>query len=51
MALLFLQVEYSGGFTAFNINRFGQQFVKREANTKDILLFFRKKVPTIRGTT
>lgn len=42
--LIRIRVEYSGGFSPFNVNRFGQRFVKRVANTKDILLFFRKKV-------
>lgn len=43
--LIRLRVDYSDGFTAFNIRRFGQQFVDRVANPKDILLFFRKKQP------
>ena len=37
------QVDYSDGFTSFNIRRFGQQFVDRVANPKDILLFYRRK--------
>ena len=43
------QVEYSGGFSALNPHRFGQLFVNRVANTKDILLFFRKKASYSRG--
>ena len=44
------QVEYSGGFSSFNIRRFGQQFVDRVANPKDILHFYqRKKPPTKTG--
>ena len=37
------QVDYSGGFDTFNANRFGQKFVNRVANPKDIILFQRKK--------
>ena len=44
------QVEYSGGFSSFNIRRFGQQFVDRVANPKDILHFYQtKKPPTKTG--
>jgi len=43
LPLIRLRVEYSGGFSALNPHRFGQLFVNRVANTKDILLFFRKK--------
>ncbi|KAK3739950.1 hypothetical protein QZH41_012803 [Actinostola sp. cb2023] len=38
-----IQVDYSGGFNSFSTQRFGQQFVDRVANPKDILLFYRKK--------
>lgn len=41
--LIRLKVEYSG-FESFNTQRFGQQFVKKVANPKDILIFFRKRV-------
>ena len=40
--LIRLRVEYSG-YTNFNVQRFGQQFVDHVANPKDILLFFRKR--------
>ena len=43
---LCLQVEYTGGFSPFNVYTFGQQFLQRVANTKDILTFFRRRVPT-----
>ena len=43
------QVEYSGGYCALNPHRFGQLFVNKVANTKDILLFFRKKASYSRG--
>ncbi|KAJ3270534.1 Double-strand break repair protein mre11a [Terramyces sp. JEL0728] len=46
--LIRLRVEYSEGFTTFNPQRFGQNFVETVANPKDILQFYRKKVP--RGT-
>ncbi|XP_032232434.2 double-strand break repair protein MRE11 isoform X1 [Nematostella vectensis] len=42
--LIRLRVDYSGGFQSFSTLRFGQQFVDRVANPKDILLFHRKKV-------
>lgn len=41
--LIRLRVEYSGGFQSFNAQRFGQQFVDRVANPKDLLHFYRKK--------
>ncbi|KAJ3005189.1 Double-strand break repair protein mre11a [Thoreauomyces humboldtii] len=41
--LIRLRVEYSGGFTTFNPQRFGQAFVQRVANPKDILQFHRKR--------
>ncbi|KAJ3216002.1 Double-strand break repair protein mre11a [Dinochytrium kinnereticum] len=37
-----LKVEYTG-FSTLNPQRFGQQFVDRVANVKDILQFFRKR--------
>ncbi|TPX67344.1 hypothetical protein SpCBS45565_g03855 [Spizellomyces sp. 'palustris'] len=45
--LVRLKVEYGGGFTTFNPQRFGQLFVNRVANPKDILLFYRKRASTI----
>ncbi|XP_068732104.1 double-strand break repair protein MRE11-like isoform X1 [Montipora capricornis] len=47
--LIRIRVDYSGGFTSFNIRRFGQQFVDRVANPKDILLFHRKKTQATKG--
>jgi len=44
-----LRVEYSG-FTNFNVQRFGQQFVSTVANPKDILLFHRKKSTEKKGS-
>eukprot|EP01135_Chromosphaera_perkinsii_P004833 Nk52_evm11s298 gene=Nk52_evmTU11s298 len=41
--LIRVRVEYSGGFTPFNVQRFGQCFVSKVANPKDILLFYRKR--------
>ena len=41
--LVRLKVEYSG-FAMCNVQRFGQQFVNKVANPKDILLFHRKRL-------
>ena len=41
--LVRLKVEYSGGFSSFNPQRFGQHFVDLVANPKDILCFYRKR--------
>jgi hypothetical protein len=46
----YVQVDYSGGFSSFSTQRFGQQFVDRVANPKDILLFYRKKEIKNKGT-
>jgi double-strand break repair protein MRE11 len=43
--LIRLKVEYSGGFTTFSPQRFGQHFVEIVANPKEILHFYRQKVP------
>lgn len=43
LPLIRLRVDYSGGYMTLNPHRFGQQFVDRVANPKDILLFYRKK--------
>ena len=43
LPLIRIKVEYSGGYAIINPHRFGQQFVDRVANCKDILLFYRKK--------
>ncbi|KAI9594350.1 Mre11 DNA-binding presumed domain-containing protein [Syncephalis fuscata] len=45
--LIRLRVDYSEGYTAFHPQRFGQQFVDRVANPKDILQFHRRR--TIRA--
>lgn len=47
--LVRIRVDYSDGFTSFNIRRFGQQFVDRVANPKDILLFYRRKTQLAKG--
>eukprot|EP00795_Rhopilema_esculentum_P016887 gene16887-8364_t len=49
LPLIRLKVEYSGGFSALNPHRFGQSFVNRIANPKDILLFYRKRAPFTKG--
>ena len=38
-----MQVEYTGGFQTFNSQRFGQQFVNKVANPRDLLNFFRRR--------
>lgn len=38
-----LQVDYSGGFEAFNTSRFSQKFVDCVANPKDIIHFMRRR--------
>jgi double-strand break repair protein MRE11 len=43
LPLIRLKVEYSGGFEAFNPHRFGQQFVDKVANPKEVLKFYRKR--------
>ncbi|XP_006821584.2 double-strand break repair protein MRE11-like [Saccoglossus kowalevskii] len=43
LPLIRIRVDYSGGFEPFNICRFGQKFVDRVANPKDIILFHRRK--------
>ncbi|KAL7746139.1 meiotic recombination [Sorochytrium milnesiophthora] len=43
LPLVRLRVEYGGGFSTFNPQRFGQQFVGKVANPKDVLLFYRKR--------
>ncbi|XP_015759100.1 PREDICTED: double-strand break repair protein MRE11-like [Acropora digitifera] len=47
--LIRIRVDYSDGFTSFNTRRFGQQFVDRVANPKDILLFYRRKTHPTKG--
>lgn len=41
--LIRLRVEYSEQFETFNVQRFGQQYVEKVANPKDIVQFHRKK--------
>ncbi|EDV26195.1 uncharacterized protein TRIADDRAFT_24372, partial [Trichoplax adhaerens] len=41
--LIRLKVDYSGGYIPFNSLRFGQQFVGRVANPKDIVHFYKKR--------
>ncbi|KAM0683424.1 meiotic recombination [Mitosporidium daphniae] len=43
LPLIRLKVDYSGGFTTINPQRFGQQFVDVIANPKDLVTFFRKR--------
>ncbi|PIK46426.1 putative double-strand break repair protein MRE11A [Apostichopus japonicus] len=43
LPLVRLRVDYSGGFSTFNVNRFGQQFSNKVANPKDLILFNKKK--------
>ena len=45
----YIQVEYSGGYEIINPHQFGQQFVDRVANCKDLLLFYRKRAFTSKG--
>lgn len=44
--LIRLKVDYTGGFSTFNPQRFGQNFVEDVANPKDILHFVRKRPQT-----
>ncbi|XP_023225241.1 double-strand break repair protein MRE11-like [Centruroides sculpturatus] len=41
--LIRLRIEYSDNFETFNVQRFGQQYVEKVANPKDIIQFHRKK--------
>ena len=45
LPLVRLKVEITG-FTNFNVQQFGQQFVGAVANPQDILIFYRKRTPT-----
>jgi double-strand break repair protein MRE11 len=40
---MLFKVEYSGGYTPFNIARFGQHFNDKVANPNDILLFYKRR--------
>ncbi|XP_050394505.1 double-strand break repair protein MRE11 [Patella vulgata] len=44
--LIRIRVDYAGGFEPFSVYRFGQKFVDRVANPKDVVLFQRKRVNT-----
>ncbi|RKP19244.1 DNA repair exonuclease, partial [Rozella allomycis CSF55] len=43
LPLIRLKVDYSGDYTTFNPLRFGQNFVDKAANPRDLLVFFRKR--------
>lgn len=47
LPLIRLKVEYSGGFQAVNPQRFGQRFVQKVANPKEILHYYRKRTAHI----
>ena len=40
--LIRLRVNYTGGYQTTHPNRFGQRFIKRVANTHDLVVFQRK---------
>ncbi|XP_033738738.1 double-strand break repair protein MRE11-like [Pecten maximus] len=42
--LIRLRIDYSGGFEPFSAHRFGQKFIDKVANPKDMVQFQRKKV-------
>lgn len=42
-------MDHSGGYETFNAVQFGQQFVGRVANPKDIVLFTKKRQARQRG--
>lgn len=44
MPLIRLRIDYSGGFEPFSAHRFGQKFIDKVANPKEMLQFQRKKV-------
>eukprot|EP00057_Strongylocentrotus_purpuratus_P023252 XP_011677726.1 PREDICTED: double-strand break repair protein MRE11A [Strongylocentrotus purpuratus] len=44
LPLIRLRVDYSGGFDTINVNRFGQKFVGRVANTKDLVRFTKRRI-------
>ncbi|RKP38050.1 meiotic recombination protein [Dimargaris cristalligena] len=44
LPLIRLRVDYSGGFTSFNPQRFGMHYTDRVANPKDIIYYHRRKV-------
>lgn len=44
--LVRIRVDYTGGYETFNPQQFGQKFIKRVANPKDMLKFQREKIST-----
>ncbi|KAI8379915.1 Metallo-dependent phosphatase-like protein [Choanephora cucurbitarum] len=46
MPLIRIRVDYSGGYETFNPQQFGQKFIDRVANPKDILKFQRARPET-----
>ncbi|EDQ89665.1 uncharacterized protein MONBRDRAFT_25241 [Monosiga brevicollis MX1] len=44
LPLIRLRVDYSGGYPTISSQRFGQKYVDKVANPKDILLFHRRKL-------
>lgn len=51
LPLIRVRIDYSGGFETFNTALFGRTFHGRVANPKDILSFFRKRIPTTTSTS
>eukprot|EP01087_Luapelamoeba_hula_P012285 TRINITY_DN3409_c2_g1_i1.p1 TRINITY_DN3409_c2_g1~~TRINITY_DN3409_c2_g1_i1.p1 ORF type:complete len:883 (-),score=232.33 TRINITY_DN3409_c2_g1_i1:59-2377(-) len=49
LPLIRLRVDYTGGFTTCNPQRFGQRFVGRVANPNDILLFHKPRAAVARA--
>lgn len=49
LPLIRLRVDYTGGYETFNPIQFGQQFVDRVANPKDIVLFNSKRQARTKG--
>ncbi|KAJ1915005.1 meiotic recombination [Tieghemiomyces parasiticus] len=46
LPLIRLRVNYSGGYTAFNPQRFGMTFTGRVANPRDLVYYFRLRPPS-----
>lgn len=49
MPLVRIRVDYSGGYETFNTQQFGQKFIKRVANPKDMLKFQKLQRSTSSG--
>ncbi|XP_061182203.1 double-strand break repair protein MRE11-like [Saccostrea echinata] len=47
--LVRLRIDYSGGFEPFSGYRFGQRFVDKVANPKEMILFSRRKVTKVKS--